>query len=71
MERISILGMAGLYCFKLNIFKVSIMAQNIKCVLQDERGKFIKDADLNFAPINLILWDIDQKKRKKSVANDY
>lgn len=40
------------------------MAQHIGCQLENERGKLIKDSELNFASINRVLWDVDVKKEK-------
>lgn len=40
------------------------MAQHIGCQLQDGSGHLIKNSKLNFAPINLILWDFDKNKKK-------
>ena len=40
------------------------MAQHIGCQLVDENGKIIKESNLNFAQLNLILWDADKKKEK-------
>lgn len=40
------------------------MAQNISCLLENERGEILKNSELNFAALHQALWQADKSKEK-------